>query len=163
MNRPVVYTCGTFDLFHLGHLRMIEHARGLGETVIVAVSTDKLVEEYKGIRPIVPFEERLEIVRNIQGVDLAVPQHSQDKYAAWERIAFDVWVVGDDWFGAEKYENYRRQLTEVGVDCVFLPYTAGISSTQRREAAAGRIRGTGNDHVRRPDSADSTVALTEPR
>jgi glycerol-3-phosphate cytidylyltransferase len=134
VNRPVVYTAGTYDLFHLGHLRMIEHARGLGGTLIVAVSTDELVQTYKGIRPTVPFEERLEIVRNIKGVDLAVPQHSQDKFAAWERIRFDVWVVGDDWYGTEKYEGFRDRLTAVGVDCLFLPYTAGTSSTQRRQA-----------------------------
>ena len=139
MKRPVVFTAGTYDLFHLGHLRMIEHARALGDTLIVGVSTDELVESYKGISPTVPFVERLEIVRNIKGVDLAVPQHSQDKFAAWERMGFDVWVVGDDWYGAEKYENYRRKLTEVGVDCVFLPYTAGVSSTQRRTATTPRV------------------------
>lgn len=132
MKRPVVYTCGTFDLFHLGHLRMIQNAAALGETLIVAVSTDELVEAYKNVRPAVPLAERLEIVRAIRGVDVAIPQTSQDKYEAWERIGFDVWVVGDDWFGTEKYEGYRKQLTDVGVSCVFLPYTLGISSTQRR-------------------------------
>jgi glycerol-3-phosphate cytidylyltransferase len=136
LKRPVVYTAGTFDLFHRGHLRVIENARALGETLIVAVSTDELVENYKKRRTVVPFEERMEIVRAIKGVDLVVPQHSQDKFAAWERIRFDVWVVGDDWFGTEKYENYRRKLTEQGVDCVFLPYTAGVSSTQRRIESA---------------------------
>ncbi|MFS8521400.1 MAG: adenylyltransferase/cytidyltransferase family protein, partial [Micromonosporaceae bacterium] len=67
MERPVVYTCGTFDLFYLGHLRMIQNAAALGETLIVAVSTDELVQEYKHVRPVVPFEERLEIVRAIRG------------------------------------------------------------------------------------------------
>jgi glycerol-3-phosphate cytidylyltransferase len=134
LKRPVVYTCGTFDLFHLGHLRMIQNAASLGETLIVAVSTDELVEAYKGVRPAVPFEERLEIVRSIRGVDLAIPQTSQDKFEAWERIGYDVWVVGDDWFGTEKYDGYRKQLTDVGVTCVFLPYTNGVSSTQRRAA-----------------------------
>ena len=136
MKKPVVYTCGTFDLFHLGHLRMIQSAAALGETLIVAVSTDELVEHYKGIRPTVPFEERLEIVRAIRGVDLAIAQRSQDKYEAWERIGFDTWVVGDDWFGTDKYEDYRTRLTAQGVDCVFLPYTNGVSSTQRRVASA---------------------------
>jgi glycerol-3-phosphate cytidylyltransferase len=134
VKRPVVYTCGTFDLFHLGHLRMIQNAAALGKTLIVAVSTDELVRSYKNIEPAVPFEERLEIVRAIRGVDLAIPQTAQDKYEAWERIGFDIWVVGDDWFGHETYEDYRKRLTDVGVDCVFLPYTTGISSTQRRAA-----------------------------
>ena len=146
MKRPVVYTCGTFDLFHRGHLRIIQSAAALGETLIVAVSTDELVEHYKNVRPAVPFEERLEIVRAIRGVDLAVPQTSQDKYEAWEKIGFDVWVVGDDWFGHEKYEDYRKRLTDVGVSCVFLPYTTGISSTQRRLA---------NGHLRRPEPPDA--------
>lgn len=113
---------------------MIQNAAALGETLIVAVSTDELVESYKNIKPAVPFEERLEIVRSIKGVDLAIPQTSQDKFEAWERIGFDVWVVGDDWFGHEKYEGYRKQLTDVGVTCVFLPYTQGVSSTARRKA-----------------------------
>jgi glycerol-3-phosphate cytidylyltransferase len=136
MSQSVVYTCGTFDLFHIGHLRMIENARALGDRLVVAVSTDELVESYKGIRPTVPFEERIEIVRSIRGVDLAIPQRSQDKVEAWERIGFNVWVVGDDWFESDKYQTYRTQLSERGVHCVFLPYTAGVSSTQRRVASA---------------------------
>lgn len=136
MKRPVVYTCGTFDLFHIGHLRVIENSRALGDSLIVAVSTDELVESYKGVRTTVPFAERLEIVRNIKGVDLAIPQRSQDKFEAWERLRFDTWVVGDDWYGADKYEDYRQRLTAVGVDCVFLPYTSGVSSTQRRIATS---------------------------
>lgn len=142
MKRPVVYTCGTFDLFHLGHLRIIQNAQALGQTLIVAVSTDELVASYKSVRPAVPFEERLEIVRAIRGVDLAIPQTSQDKFQAWQRLGFDVWVVGDDWYGHETYEDYRKRLSDVGVDCVFLPYTAGISSTQRR-AANGLEPGAG--------------------
>lgn len=134
MKRPVVYTCGTFDLFHLGHLRIIQNAAAMGRTLIVAVSTDELVVSYKQVQPAVPFQERLEIVRAIRGVDLAIAQTTQDKYEAWERIGFDIWVVGDDWFGNEKYEDYRKRLTDVGVACVFLPYTTGISSTQRRVA-----------------------------
>lgn len=134
MKRPVVYTAGTFDLFHLGHLRMIQNAAALGSTLVVAVSTDELMQSYKDAKPAVPFEERLEIVRAIRGVDLAIPQTSTDKFEAWKRIGFDVWVVGDDWFGHEKYEHYRKQLTDAGVSCVFLPYTQGVSSTQRRMA-----------------------------
>ena len=136
MKKPVVYTCGTFDLFHIGHLKMIEGARAFGDTLVVAVSTDELVESYKGIRPTVPFEERLAIVSAIRGVDLAIPQRSQDKVEAWERLGFDTWVVGDDWFDSDKYQDYRARLTERGVNCVFLPYTAGVSSTQRRVASA---------------------------
>jgi glycerol-3-phosphate cytidylyltransferase len=130
----VVYTCGTFDLFHLGHLRMIQAAAALGDTLIVAVSTDELVERYKGIRPTVNFHERLEIVRAIQGVDVAIPQRTQDKVEAWHRIGFDTWVVGDDWFGSDTYQAFKNDLEARGVSCVFLPYTRGVSSSERRMA-----------------------------
>lgn len=128
----LVYTAGTFDLLHIGHVRIIRAARGFGDKVIVAVSTDELVMDYKGKRPVVPFDERMEMVRELRGVDAVIAQHDQDKFAAWERLRFDVWLVGDDWFGTPKYEEYRRKLEAVGVHCAFVPYTSGVSSTSRK-------------------------------
>lgn len=119
---------------------MIQNAAGLGDRLIVAVSTDELVGSYKNKRPVVPFDERLEIVRGIKGVDVAIPQTSQDKFEAWQRVGFDIWAVGDDWFDTPKYQGYRKQLADVGVKSVFMPYTIGVSSTIRRQslgAAAG--------------------------
>lgn len=133
MKRDVAYTAGTFDLFHVGHLRILKAASELADTLIVGVSTDELVESYKGLRPTVPFEERLEIVSCVKGVELAVPQRTQDKFEMWERLQFDTWAVGDDWFESTKYQGYKKQLEEVGVRCVFLPYTTGVSSTLRRK------------------------------
>jgi glycerol-3-phosphate cytidylyltransferase len=133
MQRPVVYTTGTFDLLHKGHVRMLGNAKALGVTLIVGVSTDELVESYKGVKPAWDFEERLEIVKALAVVDLAIPQTSLDKLRAWERIQFDVWVVGDDWFDSEDFRSYRLRFSELGVDSVFLPYTHGVSSTLRRQ------------------------------
>lgn len=132
----LVYTAGTFDLLHIGHVRIIRAARGFGDRLVVAVSTDELVEAYKGKKPVVPFDERLEMVRALRDVDAVVAQHDQDKFAAWERMRFDVWLVGDDWFGAPKYEEYRRRLEAVGVHCAFVPYTSGVSSTSRKKDSA---------------------------
>jgi glycerol-3-phosphate cytidylyltransferase len=132
----LVYTAGTFDLLHLGHVRIIRAARGFGDKLIVGVSTDELVEAYKGKRPVVPFDERLEMVRELKGVDAVVAQHDQDKFAAWERMKFDVWLVGDDWFDSAKYQDYRSRLEAVGVHCAFVPYTAGVSSTSRKKDSA---------------------------
>jgi len=128
----LVYTAGTFDLLHIGHVRIIRAARGFGDKVIVAVSTDELVMDYKGKRPVVPFDERMEMVRELRGVDAVIAQHDQDKFAAWERLRFDVWLVGDDWFGTPKYEEYRRKLEAVGVHCAFVPYASGVPSTSRK-------------------------------
>jgi glycerol-3-phosphate cytidylyltransferase len=137
-SQTVVYTCGTFDLFHVGHLNMLQNARGLGDKLIVAVSTDELVGEYKGKQTMVPYEERVKIVSALRCVDCVIPQHDRDKFAAWQRIGFDVWVVGDDWFGHEDYMEYKRKFDEVNVRTVFFPYTKDISSTQRR----GMVKGT---------------------
>jgi glycerol-3-phosphate cytidylyltransferase len=128
----MVYTAGAYDLLHVGHVRMIQGAAALGETLVVGVSTDELIMEYKGISPAVPYEERRELVAAVRGVDMVIPQHTQDKMAVWERLHFDTWVVGDDWFDSEKYQNFRRELETVGVQTVFFPYTNGVSSTLRR-------------------------------
>jgi glycerol-3-phosphate cytidylyltransferase len=132
--RGVVYTAGAFDLLHVGHIRVIQAAAALGDQLIVGVSTDELILEYKGRKPSDPYDERRELVGAIKGVDLVVPQRSQDKFALWERLQFDTWVVGDDWFDSDKYQDYRTRLEAVGVKCVFLPYTEGVSTTLRRHA-----------------------------
>ena len=102
----LVYTAGTFDLLHIGHVRIIRAAQGFGDRLIVGVSTDELVESYKGKKPVVPFDERLEMVRALRDVDAVVAQHDQDKFAAWERMRFDVWLVGDDWYGHPQRKDY---------------------------------------------------------
>lgn len=129
----LVYTCGVFDAFHIGHLRMLEYAKGLGDKLIVAVSTDELVEQYKAVKPMIPFEERIAIVGALSCVDVHIPQEDRDKFKAWERIGFDIWVVGDDWFGDEYYMNMKEKLAKANVKCVFFPHMKGITSTVRRK------------------------------
>jgi glycerol-3-phosphate cytidylyltransferase len=136
MSETIVYTCGVYDLFHVGHLNLLRAARALGDRLIVGVSTDELVESYKPGSLVVPFQERIEVVRAIRYVDACVPQHDRDKFEAWQRLKYDVWVVGDDWYGAEKYDTWRKQLEAVGVRCVFLPYTRNQSSTRLRDQIA---------------------------
>jgi len=133
-----VYTAGVFDLLHLGHLRILERAADLGDRLVVAVSTDELVRSYKGAAPVVPYTERAELVAALRCVDEVVPQTDRDKAQAWERIRFDVWVVGDDWKGDPYYTAIEEQLAAKGVRCVYLPYTAGVSTTMRREQVRER-------------------------
>lgn len=131
--QSVVYTCGVFDLFHIGHLNLLRAASGLGDRLVVGVSTDELVESYKPGRLVVPYLERIEIVRSLRFVDSVVPQHDRDKYEAWKRLQFDVWAVGDDWFGRNDYMEWRAKLAAEGVKSVFLPYTRNRSSTELRD------------------------------
>ena len=123
------YTTGVYDLFHIGHLNLLKNARAMCDKLIVGVTTDELVS-YKHKRSVIPFTERIEIVRSIRYVDAAIPQESMDKFAAWEKIKFDVMFVGDDWQKTEKWQAYEAQFKEVGVRIIYFPYTKGISSTQ---------------------------------
>lgn len=128
-NKTIGYTTGVFDMFHVGHLNILRCAKSLCDYLIVGVSTDELVE-YKNSECIIPFDQRVEIVRAIRYVDAVVPQVSMDKMEAWKKLKFDVIFVGDDWFGTEKWDNYERDFKEVGVSVVYFPYTSGISSTE---------------------------------
>lgn len=123
------YTTGVFDMFHIGHLNILKRAKEQCEYLIVGVSIDELVENYKHKTPIIPFEERVAIVEAIKYVDKVVPQYSMDKFEAWERLRFDVIFHGDDWKGSDMYNEIEKKFGEVGVNIVFLPHTDGTSST----------------------------------
>lgn len=122
------YTTGVFDLFHIGHLNLLRKAKEQCDYLIVGVSTDDLVM-YKHKHAVIPFEERMEIVKAIRFVDEVVPQVNMDKMEAWERLHFNIMFVGDDWKGSAKWEAYEKQFAEVGVKIVYFPYTKGTSST----------------------------------
>ena len=117
-NKTIVYTSGTFDMFHTNHLKMINYARGLGDILIVGVSTDELVSSYKA-PPIIPFSDRLQIVEALKATDIAIPQHTLDHTEIVKKLNIDAFVVGDDWVGKYDY------LEELGVKVFYFPYGNG--------------------------------------
>lgn len=123
------YTTGVFDMFHIGHLNILRKAKEQCEYLIVGVSTDELVEEYKHKKPVIAYAERCQIVEAIRYVDRVVAQTTMDKFAMWEQLHFDALFHGDEWKGSALYNKYVEQFATVGVDLVFLPHTPGISST----------------------------------
>ena len=129
----VGYTTGVFDLFHIVHLNILKRAKEMSDYLIVGVSTDELVENYKNKTPIIPYEERIEIVSAIKYVDEVVPQIDRDKFGAWKRLKFNVMFVGDDWKGSKLFNEVENKFKMVGVDIVYFPYTKGTSSTVLRE------------------------------
>lgn len=131
------YTTGVFDLFHIGHLNMLKNAKSLCDRLIVGVSTDELVS-YKNKKAVIPFEERAEIVRSIKYVDAVIAQENMDKFAAWQKIKFDIMFVGDDWYGTPKWKDFEKQFNEVGVKILYFPYTKGTSSTLINEILVTR-------------------------
>lgn len=125
-NKTVVYTSGTFDMLHINHLKMIEYARALGDILIVGVNTDELVNEYKS-EPVIPFEERIALMKAIKYPDIVIPQHSLDHRDKVKKLKFDIFVVGDDWAGKYDY------LEDMGVTVVYFPYGRSCSSTSLKE------------------------------
>ena len=129
MKKEIVgYTSGVFDLFHIGHLSLLKNAKGMCDRLIVGVTTDELVS-YKNKKAVIPFHERLEIVRNIKFVDAVVAQENMDKFNMWSKLKFDVMIVGDDWHNTPKWNELEQKFNEVGVNIVYFPYTKGTSST----------------------------------
>ena len=131
--KSIGYATGVFDMFHVGHLNLLRRARLECDYLIVGVTTDELVEELKGRRPIVPFDERVEIVNNIKYVDEAIPETTVDKLVAWNNLKYDVTFKGDDWKGSEKWNKLETEFAERGVRVVYFPYTTHTSSTKLRK------------------------------
>lgn len=129
----VGYTDGTFDMFHVGHLNIIETAKTYCDYLIVAVHGDEVVKERKPNSPVIPQEERRRIVEAIKGVDRAVITEFRDKRKLWDLYQFDVIFIGDDYKGTERWNCFEQELKEVGVDVIYLPYTKETSTSQIRE------------------------------
>lgn len=127
------YTTGVFDMFHIGHLNILKRAKEQCEYLIVGVSTDEVVVTYKGTLPVIPYEERTQIISAIKYVDRVVPQKNMNKMDAYAQLHFDVIFHGSDWQGSDMYTAIAEQFKEVGVDVVFLPHTDGVSSTMLRD------------------------------
>ena len=123
------YTTGVYDLFHIGHLNLLKNAKGMCDRLIVGVTVDDLVG-YKGKKAMIPFEDRIEIVRSIKYVDAAVPQYDMDKLKMCRKLGAEILFVGDDWYGSDKWNEYEAQFSDAGIKIVYFPYTKGISSTK---------------------------------
>lgn len=131
--KVIGYTAGVFDLFHIGHLNILKRAKENCDFLIVAVSTDELVKQYKNKTPVICYEERSAIVNAIKYVDMVVPQENRDKLAALEKYKFDKMFVGDDWKGTELFSRLEPEFEKLGAEIVYFPYTKGTSSTFLKE------------------------------
>ena len=126
------YTQGVYDMFHIGHLNLINKAKEQCERLIVGVNSDKLVAEYKHKIPVVNEVNRSIIVGNIKAVDECVIVNTLDKVETLKQLNFNAIFIGDDWYGDPRWMHTAQQLSEYGVDVVFLPHTSGVSSTELR-------------------------------
>lgn len=131
MDKKIIgYTTGVYDMFHIGHLNIIKRAKEQCDYLIVGVSTDDLVRREKNKTPVIPYEERVAIIKALRYVDKVVPQTDKNKFGAWERYHFNKMFVGSDWKGTPQWNKYEKEFVSMSVEIVYLQHTDGISSTQ---------------------------------
>lgn len=134
------YTQGVYDMFHIGHLNLINHAKEHCEYLIVGVNSDELVQDYKHKKPVIGQEDRAEIVRNIKAVDQCEIVHTLDKVESMKRLGYEAIFIGDDWKGNPRWEETEKELAQYGVKVVYLPHTDGISSTSLKPESSNSIK-----------------------
>lgn len=133
-DRGVVgYLPGVFDLFHVGHLNILRSARAQCDYLVAGVVTDERAEAVKGRRPVIPLDERLEIVSSVGLVDEVVVDDSTDKAQMLQQVAFDVIFKGDDWRDTPKGDQLEASMAAEGVTVHYFPYTKTTSSTALRQ------------------------------
>ncbi len=134
----VGYASGVFDMFHVGHLNLLRSARSYCRHLVVGVASDEYAESIKGSMPVVPADERLDIISSLGIVDEVVIDRSEDKTLAWRQRRFDAIFKGDDWQGTPKGYRLERSMGELGVSVVYFPYTRHTSSSILRSFLVGQ-------------------------
>lgn len=126
------YTCGVFDLFHIGHLNLLERCSAMCDLLIVGICNDEYVRKIKKQEPVFNEKERLRIINALDVVSAAYLvdiETTNDKMLALEKFHFDVLFSGDDWKGSERYMKTENDFAKFGVAIEYLPYTKGISTS----------------------------------
>ena len=137
----VGYVQGSFDMFHIGHLNLIKNAKSICDYLIVGVNSDELMKSFKHKTPIIPEDERLEIIEAIRYVDEAHIVTNRDKLETLDKFHYQALIMGDDWKGTDFYKKVEQQLKEKNAEVVYFPYTKTTSSTLLRDAIYERVNG----------------------
>ncbi|MCH9740840.1 MAG: adenylyltransferase/cytidyltransferase family protein [Epsilonproteobacteria bacterium] len=126
----VVYTVGTFDLLHVGHLALLEYCKTLGDVVAVGVASDKVVNSYKPNVPIIALAEREEMLKALSCVDIVRPYHELEYVSACKELNVDIFVIGGDWGDKPHNINVEEYLKSRGKKIVQVVYNPRTSSTK---------------------------------
>lgn len=123
------YTQGVYDMFHIGHLNLINHAKEQCDVLVVGVNKDSLVRQYKNKDTVIDELSRKTIIENLKAVDECFLIDTLDKVELYHKIHFDAIFIGSDWQGNSRWRQTEIDLAKYGVEVVYLPYTKNISST----------------------------------
>ncbi|MCI5166102.1 MAG: cytidylyltransferase [Candidatus Electrothrix sp. GM3_4] len=129
----VIYTVGTFDLLHVGHLALLEYCATLGDTVAVGVASDEVVKLYKPNVPVIPLEQRIEMLLALRCVDIVLPYHEMDYISVCKEVKADIFVIGEDWGRKPHNIGVENYLNEQGKKTVQIKYNPRTSSTKIKQ------------------------------
>ncbi|MBL4582920.1 MAG: adenylyltransferase/cytidyltransferase family protein [Gammaproteobacteria bacterium] len=129
----IVYTVGTFDMLHVGHLALLEHCQTLGSVVAVGVASDEVVNSYKPNKPVIPLEQRMQMLKALRCVDIVRPYFELEYVSGCKEVGADIFVVGEDWGHEPHNIDVESYLHSTGGEIVKVKYDLRTSSTQIKQ------------------------------
>jgi len=135
----IVYTVGTFDLLHVGHLALLEHCKALGDVLAVGVASDEVVHSYKPRVPVIPLEQRMRMLKALDCVDIVIPYHELEYVSGCKEVNADIFVIGEDWGDKPHNLAVEAYLEEGGKQIVQVRYSAETSSTQIKQNVIAQL------------------------
>ncbi len=129
----IVYTVGTFDLLHVGHLALLKYCASLGNTVAVGIASDEVVKLYKPNIPVIPLEQRIEMLQALRCVNIVLPYHELDYLSVCQKVKADIFVIGEDWGRKPHNQDVENYFNVQGKRVVQIKYNPRTSSTKIKQ------------------------------
>ena len=140
--KKLVYTVGTFDLLHVGHLALLNHCKSLGDILVVGVASDAVVNMYKPNVPVVPLEQRVEMLEALSCVDIVRPYHQLEYVSGCKAVDVDIFVVGEDWGKKPHNLDVNNYLRKMGKEIAQVTYNPRTSSTKIKKMVLAQSQKT---------------------
>jgi len=135
----IVYTVGTFDLLHVGHLALLEYCAKLGNKVAVGVASDEVVKLYKPNIPVIPLEQRIEMLQALRCVNIVLPYHELDYLSICKEVKADIFVIGEDWGRKPHNQDVENYFNVQGKKVVQIKYNPRNSSTKIKKSVIAQF------------------------
>jgi glycerol-3-phosphate cytidylyltransferase len=156
----IVYTVGTFDLLHVGHLALLEYCETLGDIVAVGVASDRVVNSYKPNVPVIPLDQRVEMLKALRCVDIVRPYYELEYISGCKELNADIFVIGEDWGSKPHNVDVESYLKSEGKKIIQVLYNPRTSSTRIKQNVMAQ-RDLGNYKVR-PVAQEQTITANWP-
>ena len=136
----IVYTVGTFDLLHVGHLALLNHCKSLGNILVVGVASDTVVNMYKPNVPVIPLEQRVEMLEALSCVDIVRPYHQLEYVSGCKAVDVDIFVIGEDWGKKPHNLDVNNYIRKMGKEITQFTYNPRTSSTKIKKIVLSQLQ-----------------------